>query len=113
MTEDDCFFRSDSCSEPPEDFEAHRNAAFHTSVERSVPVVDCSPSAPFAVQFPLVLVAHVHAKAIRMSWGTGWQLEDIDLGFAKLDVDSSGHIDFDEFYTWYKDVAGCAGKSNA
>ena len=39
--------------------------------------------------------------------------EEIDLGFAKLDVDSSGHIDFDEFYTWYKDVAGCAGKSNA
>jgi hypothetical protein len=39
--------------------------------------------------------------------------EEIDLGFAKLDVDSSGHIDFNEFYTWYKDVAGCSGKSNA
>jgi Ca2+-binding EF-hand superfamily protein len=32
--------------------------------------------------------------------------EEIDPGFAKLDMDSSGHIDFDEFYKWYKDVAG-------
>jgi len=32
--------------------------------------------------------------------------EDIDDGFAKLDKDSSGRIDFDEFYSWYKEVAG-------
>jgi Ca2+-binding EF-hand superfamily protein len=37
--------------------------------------------------------------------------EEIDLGFAKLGVDSSGHIDFDEFYAWYKNVGGCEGKS--
>mmetsp|Transcript_5444 Transcript_5444/g.9914 ORF Transcript_5444/g.9914 Transcript_5444/m.9914 type:complete len:86 (-) Transcript_5444:83-340(-) len=30
--------------------------------------------------------------------------EEIDKGFAKLDKDSSGSIDFDEFYTWYKEV---------
>ena len=42
-----------------------------------------------------------------ISLGKALPKEEIDLGFAKLDVDSSGHIDFDEFYTWYKDVAGC------
>ena len=31
--------------------------------------------------------------------------EEIDEGFAKLDKDSSGMIDFDEFFSWYKDVA--------
>lgn len=36
--------------------------------------------------------------------------DEIDEGFAKLDKDSSGHIDFDEFYAWYKEVAGVAAK---
>lgn len=31
--------------------------------------------------------------------------EEIDEGFVKLDTDSSGQIDFEEFYSWYKDVA--------
>ena len=31
--------------------------------------------------------------------------EDIDVGFAKVDTDSSGQISFEEFYTWYKLVA--------
>jgi calmodulin len=29
----------------------------------------------------------------------------INMGFNKIDSDSSGHIDFDEFYAWYKSVA--------
>lgn len=37
--------------------------------------------------------------------------EKVDEGFAKLDTDSSGSIDFDEFYTWYKEVAGYGNKS--
>lgn len=37
--------------------------------------------------------------------------EGIDEGFAKLDKDSSGNIDFDEFYTWYKEVAGFGHRS--
>jgi calmodulin len=45
------------------------------------------------------------------SLGKTLSKEEIDLGFTKLDVDSSGHIDFDEFYAWYKNVAGCEGKS--
>jgi len=31
--------------------------------------------------------------------------EDINAGFAKVDTDSSGHICFEEFYAWYKEVA--------
>jgi calmodulin len=48
-----------------------------------------------------------------ISLGKTLSKEEINLGFAKLDMDSSGHIDFDEFYAWYKDVAGCKGKSLA
>lgn len=36
--------------------------------------------------------------------------DEIDRGFARLDKDSSGHIDFDEFYAWYQEVAGVATK---
>jgi calmodulin len=40
------------------------------------------------------------------SLGKSFPQEEIDKGFAKLDKDSSGQIDFDEFYAWYKEVAG-------
>jgi len=32
--------------------------------------------------------------------------QEIDEGFAELDQDSSGHVDFNEFYSWYKRVLG-------
>lgn len=34
----------------------------------------------------------------------GISVEELDEGFAKLDSDSSGTIDFEEFYAWYKEV---------
>ena len=40
------------------------------------------------------------------SLGKSLPQEEIDEGFAKLDKDSSGLIDFEEFYAWYKEVAG-------
>lgn len=36
-------------------------------------------------------------------------VEEIDIGFAKLDTDSDGAVDFDEFYQWYEDVAAGGG----
>mmetsp|Transcript_5591 Transcript_5591/g.8791 ORF Transcript_5591/g.8791 Transcript_5591/m.8791 type:complete len:323 (-) Transcript_5591:65-1033(-) len=40
------------------------------------------------------------------SLGKALPQEEIDDGFAKIDTDSSGGIDYDEFYTWYKEVQG-------
>lgn len=39
------------------------------------------------------------------SLGASLPQEEIAAGFATLDKDSSGYIDFDEFYSWYKAVA--------
>jgi Ca2+-binding EF-hand superfamily protein len=39
------------------------------------------------------------------SLGLTLSVEEIDVGFAKLDKDSDGAVDFDEFYQWYEDVA--------
>lgn len=39
------------------------------------------------------------------SLGVTLSVEEIDIGFAKLDTDSDGAVDFNEFYQWYEDVA--------
>jgi Ca2+-binding EF-hand superfamily protein len=36
--------------------------------------------------------------------GKSLQREELDEGFAKLDKDSFGSRDFDEFYRWYKEI---------
>ena len=43
------------------------------------------------------------------SLGVTLSVEEIDIGFAKLDKDSDGAIDFNEFYQWYEDVATLNG----
>jgi calmodulin len=45
------------------------------------------------------------------SLGVALSKEEIVIGFAKLDADSDGGVDFDDFYQWYEDVDCCGGRA--
>ncbi|KAL7530305.1 hypothetical protein ACHAXR_003413 [Thalassiosira sp. AJA248-18] len=51
------------------------------------------------------LIDQVEMAHLLSSLGKSLTRKEMDEGFASLDRDSSGSIDFEEFYTWYKDVA--------
>lgn len=51
------------------------------------------------------VIDRIEMTHLLSSLGKSLSTQEVDDGFAKLDKDSSGTIDFDEFYSWYSDVA--------
>jgi len=50
------------------------------------------------------LIDRAEMARLLQSLGKSPPEEEVNEGFARLDHDASGSIDFDEFYTWYREV---------
>lgn len=87
-----CLEGDDDSDVDEEELETFRR----TEVKRLFDIVDNDKSS-FVDKDEMVDLLHGLGKTL--------SLDQIDEGFAKLDTDSSGKIDFEEFYTWYKTVA--------
>mmetsp|Transcript_62968 Transcript_62968/g.93527 ORF Transcript_62968/g.93527 Transcript_62968/m.93527 type:complete len:80 (+) Transcript_62968:1-240(+) len=75
--------------------EEEREMFRRTEVEKLFKLVDDDQSGAIDKREVEILLKKLNAE---------FSEEDIGAGFSKLDTDSSGRIEFEEFYEWYKQV---------